>query len=105
MKQLTLLVGIVFVALINTSFQDIDATSEIVKGKLVDSVSGVPIPKAYVYIISGEEEALSGNDGSFEITTWQKFPIAIQILHDRYRDLKVVYRKATDHSTIKLQLK
>lgn len=78
---------------------------EVVKGKVIDVSNQAPVEKAYVYIVSGEEEALSLKDGSFEIITWQAFPITVEIKHDQYKAAKIVYKNASESRLIKLQSK
>ena len=78
---------------------------KVIKGTVVDNSSNTPVEKAYIYIISGEEEALSSKDGSFEIITWQAFPVTIEIKHEQYKSAKAVYKNADDRPLIKLQSK
>jgi hypothetical protein len=78
---------------------------KVIKGIVVDNSNNTPVEKAYIYIISGEEEALSSKDGSFEIITWQTFPVTIEINHDQYKSAKAIYKNADDRPLIKLQSK
>ena len=45
----------------------------IVEGKVLSESTGQPVTKAHVYILDGEEEALTNNKGEFRIKTWQVF--------------------------------
>lgn len=105
MKQTKILFLLTIVSLLQVSSTPEHSLPDLVKGKLIDSLTGLPVEKAYIYIISGEEEALSSKDGSFEIMTWQPFPLAIQVTHDHYRSVKIVFKKGEDRPLIKLQAK
>ncbi|MFT3750418.1 MAG: hypothetical protein QM768_19035 [Agriterribacter sp.] len=50
-----------------------------------------PVGKCYLFIISGEEEAISDKDGKFTITTWQPFPLTIHAAHAQFKkqDIKI----------------
>jgi len=105
MKQIHLFVCLFLISIFSLSSTRKDRSPELVKGKIIDSRSQSPIEKAYIYIISGEEEALSSKDGSFEITTWQAFPVTIKVHHDEYQTSTVVYKNGGDKPVIKLQKK
>ena len=105
MEKLKILLCAGILSLTGLSTRKGEISPDRVKGKLIDSASGTPIANAYLYIVSGEEETLSNKDGLFEITTWQKFPLSIQILHDRYQDRKIAYQSPGVQPLIKLQLK
>ena len=95
---------LVFAAIPNAHNESV-AFPEQVKGVVVDNSTGAPIEKAYLYIVSGEEEALTTKDGSFELTTWQKFPVSIEVQHQQYQTTTVVFKTTADKAIIKLQLK
>ena len=79
-----------------------DDLPDLVKGKIVDHSNNLPIEKAYIYVVAGEEEALSHKDGSFEIMTWQKFPLTIQINHEQYQVEKMLYKSPNEKPVIRL---
>lgn len=60
-----------------------------IEGRIVHKTSGKSIENVYVYIVSGEEEALSGKDGVFKIATWQDLPVTLVIEHPGYKQQKV----------------
>lgn len=105
MKQMKLLIGLFLISLFNLSSTRDNRFAEQVKGKIIDQTNRFPIEKAHIYIISGEEEALSSSEGSFEITTWQAFPLTIKINHDQYHASTVLYQNAYDRPTIRLERK
>ncbi len=105
MKQLQLLIFLFLVFIFNSSSTKERHSPQIVKGRVVDNRSQQPVADAYIYIVSGEEEALSSKDGLFEITTWQAPPVTIKINHDQYQRSQVVYEKGEAIRVIKLQKK
>lgn len=105
MKHLQLLIFLIPLFVFTSSLKREHHSPQTVKGKIIDSDSQLPVESAYIYIISGEEEALSSKEGAFEITTWQAFPLAIKINHDLYRTSEVVYKTHGASPVIKLQRK
>jgi hypothetical protein len=105
MKQLQLLIFLFLFFIVNSSSTKEPQSPQIVKGRVVDNVSQQPVEGAYIYIVSGEEEALSSKDGLFEITTWQALPVTIKINHDHYQRSEVVYKKGEANRVIKLPRK
>jgi len=55
--------------------------------------------------VSGEEEALSGKDGVFTISTWQQLPVTLVIEHPRYRSKKISINDPSKKTVIKLDPK
>ena len=105
MKQLQLLIFLFLIFIFNSSSTKEYSSPQIIKGKVVDVKSQQPVEVAYIYIVSGEEEALSSKEGLFEITTWQAFPLSIKINHDQYRSAEVIYKKGIASQVIQLQKK
>jgi len=67
----------------------------VVEGKIVSESTGKPIPRAYAYIIEGEEEALTDANGRFRIQTWQKFPLTLTV---KYRNRAATRLQVQDAS-------
>ncbi|WP_315817415.1 hypothetical protein [Paraflavitalea speifideaquila] len=76
-----------------------------IEGNIIHSLNGRQVENAYVYIVSGEEEALSGKDGVFVISTWQQLPVTLVIEHPKYRSQKVSIKDPSKKTTIKLDPK
>jgi len=76
-----------------------------IEGNIIHSLNGKQVENAYVYIVSGEEEALSGKDGVFTISTWQQFPVTLVIEHPKYRSQKISIKDANKRMIIKLDPK
>ena len=64
-----------------------------------------PVEKCYLYIIPGEEEAISDKDGKFTINTWQPFPLTINAEHIRYKKQDIKIDKPAKDIIVKLELK
>jgi hypothetical protein len=70
-----------------------------------NSATDKTIENVYIYITSGEEEALSNNKGTFTISTWQDLPVTLVIEHPTYKQKKVRITDASQHQVIKLEPK
>jgi hypothetical protein len=71
------------------------------KGIVVDAGTGLPVDKAYLYIVKGEEETLSNNKGEFTLTSWQQVPLQVTVIH---RDFKRKEIKVLSAQPLKLAL-
>ncbi|HEX2628280.1 MAG TPA: carboxypeptidase-like regulatory domain-containing protein, partial [Chitinophagaceae bacterium] len=69
--------------------------AQVIEGQVVAESNSKPVSRAYVYIIEGEEEALTDDKGHFRIKTWQKFPVQLTI---KYRDRPVMKWKVSSAS-------
>ncbi|WP_207510758.1 hypothetical protein [Longitalea luteola] len=76
-----------------------------IEGAVKNSATGKYIENAYIYIISGEEEALSNNKGAFTISTWQELPVILSIEHPVYNKKKIRVTDASQYQLIKLDPK
>jgi protocatechuate 3,4-dioxygenase beta subunit len=64
----------------------------VIQGTVLTEGSLKPVADAFVYTVSGEEEALTDKNGKFKLTTWQSMPVAITVEH---RDFKTACIKVT----------
>ena len=75
------------------------------EGKVISSETGAPIAGAHVFIIKGEEEALTGSDGSFRISSWQQLPFTITIEHKNYQTSSIRITESGKKQLVKLKIK
>lgn len=73
-----------------------------IEGAVKNSIDGKSIENVYIYITSGEEEALSDNKGTFTISTWQELPVTLVIEHPTYKQKKIRITDASQYQVIKL---
>ena len=64
-----------------------------------------PVSRAHVYVVDGEEEALTNSKGEFKITTWQTLPLTITIEHADYETQKVRVSNALQRQQVVLKKK
>lgn len=76
-----------------------------IEGAIKNSANGKSIENVYIYITSGEEEALSTNKGTFTISTWQELPVTLVIEHPVYKQKKIRITDASQYQLIKLDPK
>jgi hypothetical protein len=62
-----------------------------------------PVLNAYLFVVKGEEETITGSNGQFALTTWQKFPVSLSVEHPDYKKLKLVIKEAGQKQVIKLE--
>ena len=77
----------------------------VVQGTVLMEGSLKPIPDAFVYTVSGEEEALTDKNGNFKFTTWQSMPIAITVEHRDFETTKIRVTSLPANEAIKLKRK
>jgi hypothetical protein len=76
----------------------------IVEGKVVAESTGQPVTNAHVFVLDGEEEALTNNKGEFRIKTWQSAPFKLTVeKHDGFKRVSILIKDASAKPLIKLQ--
>lgn len=76
-----------------------------IAGTIKNGTTDKNIQNAYIYIISGEEEALTNNKGAFTISTWQELPVTLIIERPTYKQKKIRITNVSEHQVIKLEPK
>lgn len=76
-----------------------------IEGVVVEEGSGLPVEKAHIYIVKGEEEAITGSKGSFRILTWKKFPVNVVSEHAQYEARTTTLAGPGDKFIIRLKRK
>jgi hypothetical protein len=76
-----------------------------VSGIIICEETKLPVEKAYLYVVKGEEEATTDANGTFRFTTWQDKPVKVFVSHKNfksrvitlngvYRNLRIVLTKS-----------
>jgi len=76
-----------------------------ISGSIVQTATNQHVENAYLYVVQGEEEALSGKDGSFTIATWKNLPVILVAEHAGFKQTKVIIKDASQKQVIKLEPK
>src|SRR6185369_819800 len=76
-----------------------------IRGSIIQSASNERIENAYLYVVQGEEEALSLRDGSFSLSTWKTLPVTLVAEHPKFKQTRVVITDASQKQVIKLDPK
>jgi CarboxypepD_reg-like domain len=78
-------------------------TSVFIEGTVVTANTNTPVKRAHVYVLDGEEEALTNDRGEFKIITWQSLPVTITVEHAEYeiRKIKITNSGQKQHIVLK----
>src|SRR5262245_275585 len=74
-----------------------------VQGVVIDKQNNQPISNSYLYIVRGEEEALTDSKGKFSINTWQSLPVTLTVDNPRYKKVSITISKAGTKHVIPLE--
>lgn len=78
----------------------------VIEGRVITETNGQPVANAHVYIIDGEEEALTNSNGEFSIESWQKAPITLTVdTYRHYRKTSIVVANPSKKQLIRLKTK
>lgn len=76
-----------------------------IEGTIKSNNNGKYIENAYIYIVSGEEEALTNRKGVFTISTWQELPVTLVIEHPSFKQKKIRITDASQYQVVHLEPK
>ncbi|MBL7748794.1 MAG: carboxypeptidase-like regulatory domain-containing protein [Chitinophagaceae bacterium] len=82
-----------------------DNTLQVIEGTVLSDATGKPVPKAFVYVVEGEEEVLTNDKGVFRIETTKNTPLVLTIQHWQFEKLRVAVHNAKAKLSIRLRLK
>ena len=71
----------------------------------MNNETAAPILGAHVYVVKGEEEAITGSDGSYRITSWQQLPFTLTIEHNNYQIGSIRITESGKKQLVKLKPK
>lgn len=74
-----------------------------INGVVLSESTGKPVSAALVYVVLGEEEALTKAAGAFSIETSHDYPIEVLAEHREYVKQSVILKNATDKLVIRLK--
>lgn len=74
-----------------------------VEGSVAVQSNGMPVAKAHVFVINGEEEVFTDEDGKFKFTTWQSLPVQVTVSHNDYEEQKVTISSAARKARVLLK--
>ncbi len=74
-----------------------------IQGKVLEADTGKEIANAHVYIVHGEEEALTNTRGQFAIDSWQKLPLRVYVAAKGYQNNSIVVKNPRQAVTIYLR--
>lgn len=74
-----------------------------IQGKVLAADTGKEITNAHVYIVHGEEEALTNTRGQFAIDSWQKLPLKVYAAAKGFQNNSVVVKDSRQAVTIYLR--
>ena len=76
-----------------------------IEGVVVSDDNKRPVSQAYLFVVKGEEETISGSNGKFTLTTWQSFPVSLTVEHPSYRKIKLSIKEPGEKQVIRLEPK
>jgi len=104
MKKCVPVLLLLFFFLLNTGFSNPQPERLVtIKGVVVSDLTGKPVSGALVYVVLGEEEALTKGKGEFSIETSHDWPIEILSEHRDYQKQSVILKAPTDKLVIRLK--
>ena len=77
----------------------------VVQGTVLTEGTLKPVANAFVYTVSGEEEAVTDKNGNFKFTTWQSLPIDLTVEHRDFETSRVKVNSLPANQSIKLKRK
>lgn len=80
-------------------------TPVVIEGRVVTE-AGQPVHQAHVFVVDGEEEALTNTQGEFRIKSWQKSPIRVTAeKSQQYQKGSIIVTDPSQKQVIRLRAK
>lgn len=96
---------LIIVLLISLSGQAQHKKSVVIEGRVVEETTGRPVSNAHVYVVEGEEEALTNSNGEFTLESWQKLPLTLTVdTYRRYRKLSIQVADPSRKQLVRLKI-
>jgi len=97
--------SIIFSAMFIGNGRQYPAPVATITGTVLYQKDRKPLENTYVYIVAGEEEAVTDKKGKFLITTWQSFPLTIVVEHQHCKRIALKIDKPGSDLSIILNKK
>ncbi len=76
--------------------------AHVIEGVVQDKESGKLLKDVYLYTIQGEEEALTNGKGVFKLTTYQGFPVTLNVQDRDYQKQQLIIAAEGQKVTVQL---
>lgn len=95
--------SIILVSWLSSFHSDADPAAVVVlQGKVVDARNDKPIAKVHVYVVRGEEEALTDNNGRFRVQSWQSLPLKVSATAQGFQTVSLAVKEPGKELVIRL---
>jgi hypothetical protein len=100
----TMIVAILLI--LSPGYSQVQKEAIIIEGKVIAESTGKPVSNAHVFIVDGEEETLTNNNGEFRIRSWQKAPVKLTVEKpDQYQRTTIVIPDPSRKQVVRLKNK
>jgi len=103
--QKTIVVAAVLLLSITGIAQYKKGAAAVLTGTILSEQTGKPVANAHVYVILGEEEAVTNSRGEYRIESWQKLPVRLTVIQPDYEKIIVPVSSSTQKQVIRLRVK
>lgn len=95
--------SIILVSWLSSFHSNADSAAVVVlQGKVVDARNDKPIAKVHVYVVRGEEEALTDNNGRFRVQSWQSLPLKVSATAQGFQAVSLAVKEPGKELVIRL---
>lgn len=95
--------SIVIISWLFSFHSNVDPAAVVVlQGKVVDARNDKPVAKVHVYVVRGEEEALTGNNGRFRVQSWQSLPLKLSVMAQGFQPVSLAVKEPAKELVIRL---
>lgn len=106
MRKLIPAAAFLFPLLVLTGYTPaITLQTKVVEGTVISERNHKPVANAHVYIVHGEEEALTNAKGEFSIETVQKFPLILTVDQQQHEKTRITISAPDKKIIITIKLK
>ncbi len=77
--------------------------SHTIEGTVLSAQTGKGLSGVHVFVVDGEEEALTNSKGEFKVQSWQKLPFQLTVEHRDHETTKLTITDPAKKQIIKLR--